>query len=94
MTSHPHYCEHCRNRWDCHGKPGPVCTDVTCPICGFDENEPVRAPLTPEGPSMIMLCGWCDGARERHAAAHAMGRVVTTGICPACEPKFLAEGRF
>lgn len=94
MISHPHHCEHCRERWECDGKPGPVCAEVTCPICDFDENEPVRDPLTPEGPSMVTVCSWCPNAREATAAALAFGRIVTHGICPACEPKFLAEGRF
>lgn len=61
---------------------------IECPICGYTPE------LVPESPSMVTICSWCSGARERTDAALAFGRVVTHTICDACRPKWMAEGRF
>jgi hypothetical protein len=76
-------CENCGHDW----RGGPE-----CPVCGY--TEPAPEPLAPEWPSMVTICSWCDGARERTAAALAFGRIVTHGICADCAPKLLLEGRF
>lgn len=78
-------CSECHEDWLSEG-------EYECPYCGFDNPQP--APLTPEGPSMVTICGWHDGAREMHDAAVAMGREVTTGICTACAERFMAEGQY
>ncbi len=76
-------CENCGHDW--RGAP-------ECPVC--DWTEPAPEPLAPESPSMVTICGWCPDSRERHAAAVAFGRIVTTGMCAPCADTFLREGRF
>ena len=79
------FCENCGHDW----RGGP-----NCPVCDHVTPDDAPEPLAPEQPSLVTLCGWCDGARERHAAALAFGRVVTTGICAPCAERFVAERRF
>jgi hypothetical protein len=77
-------CENCGHDW----RGGPE-----CPVCDH-VTPPDAPPLEPEQPSMVTICSWCIGARERTDAAIAFGRIVTHGICRECGPKFLQEGRF
>jgi len=42
-------------------------------------------------PSLLVICGWCPGARQKTLAAQAEGKMVSHGMCPACQAKFEAS---
>jgi hypothetical protein len=52
--------------------------------CAASAGEEGRWSVTP---TLVVVCAWCPTAQVDTAKAHALGQVVSHGLCPVCAAK-------